>query len=792
MDEIITQLDTHGVLMVSGPTGSGKSTKVPQLLLEHYVDKKVVVAQPRRLGAECLCARMREMLSPELVGLRMGFGIKDEYPETRLWYMTVGYLVRVLINDLQYLKSGDILVFDEIHEAGLDQDLLCFLAREMRKNGVKLVLMSATINLDHYHTYFGQHIPRVTIGKKPFPISVYYLDDLDTHPDVRLSSYWRKKLYRDLPLTQQIDLAVELVCSFQESALIFVAGLKDLYTFAEKFKEKGIPTVLLHSQIERKSTGPFENTDQFQVYIGTNIAESSITIPDLNLVLCLGQEKFVEDGVLKARHISRASATQRAGRTGRTCQGTVLRLYTYDTYESFMPYHVSYSAQNLPQIILQLEAMTKKFRFTPTEILTKLPTPVEEVNLIAAYDELKSHGMIVDDTITTYGRFAIKVGLQLEYVAILALGCKLGCGTTAAALVAALLRPPYVRNNYLDENYFEKVRTYTKNRHDVCATSEPLYNLKRYLKKPKKFRQIGRVVKTLKEHVSADTHQPSDKLLTFILGTCLKKYWLTGKPATNFKEYSLEIKDLPKIVGQDDPNVHGVYSILYEASTKQVFEFMDEDQESVMANKALVTEDEVCTWHPEVVFNYDDQMHYIDVIFKRRNNTNRVMKKLKKKKVDLMVTQKDTKKFEFVGLEPNFGQPVVEKKLISHFLHVSAENMSYATMFLNTVARGYRDGKFRTHSDATGIKFRFPRTMWKWSNGGGIMAWLPNWESSVVGKTVAVADRLLLSEQGTSGRAFSITFLDDDVVEAVETVPFPEIINLAFDETLLANVDEFF
>jgi hypothetical protein len=58
----------------------------------------------------------------------------------------------------------------------------------------------------------------------------------------------------------------------------------------------------------------------------------------------------------------------------------------------------------------------------------------------------------------------------------------------------------------------------------------------------------------------------------------------------------------------------------------------------------------------------------------------------------------------------------------------------------------------------------------------------------VVGKTVAVADRLLLSEQGTSGRAFSITFLDDDVVE---TVPFPEIINLAFDETLLANVDDF-
>ena len=234
MDQIVSELQKNDIILISGPTGSGKSTGVPKLLIENFKDSKILVAQPRRLGAETLCNRMRQILKPELVGLRMGFGVKDESSETRLWYMTVGYLVRLLINKINYLEAGDILIFDEIHESGLDQDLLCFLSKILFKNKIKLILMSATINLDHYQNYFEFKIPMIVIGKEPFPISVYYLDELDTHPDIRLS----KLIYKDVSTKRQLELALLIIESLQESALVFLSGLKDMYLLAEMLDQR--------------------------------------------------------------------------------------------------------------------------------------------------------------------------------------------------------------------------------------------------------------------------------------------------------------------------------------------------------------------------------------------------------------------------------------------------------------------------------------------------------------------------------------------------------------------------
>ena len=180
MDQIISSIQSNDIVMDSGPTGSGKSTKVPLVLVNNFPKSKVIVAQPRRLGAECLCNRMRQLLPPKKVGLRMGFGVQDEYPETQLWYMTVGYLVRLLINNMDYLTKGDFLVFDEIHENQLDQDLLCFLAKQLIKKGVKVLLMSATINLEHFREYFGESIPMIPIGQKPYPVAAYYSDQLES------------------------------------------------------------------------------------------------------------------------------------------------------------------------------------------------------------------------------------------------------------------------------------------------------------------------------------------------------------------------------------------------------------------------------------------------------------------------------------------------------------------------------------------------------------------------------------------------------------------------------------
>ena len=757
MDQIVSELHSNNIILISGPTGSGKSTGVPKLLIENFKDSKILVAQPRRLGAESLCNRMRQLLQPKLVGLRMGFGVKDEYPETRLWYMTVGYIVRLLINNINYLSPGDILIFDEIHESGLDQDLLCFLAKILLSKNVKLILMSATINLEHYQNYFGDKIPMIVIGKKPFPISVYYLDELDTHPDVKLA----KAIYKDVSSTRQLELALLVIESLQESVLVFLSGLKDMYLLAEMLQPKNINYVLLHSQIERPSD-PFQN-QTFTVYLATNIAESSITIPDLNLVICLGKEKYVNNGVLRTRFISWASATQRAGRTGRTCPGTLIRLYTRETYNYFETYYTEYSTQQLAQIILQLEMLNSQY--STREILTNLPSPIDEFQIEIAYQKLENYHMMEEGEITSYGIFANKIGIDLEYVNMLALGCQLGCANTVACLVANMVNPPYVMHSYLDPKYLSKVRKYAYKRFKTCYDSEPIYNLLNYQKNPKKFKYITRVYKTLSQELPQDKLKPTKQLLYYIIGISWRNNWLDANEHQYFKNHSVEIKNLPEIVKQPDENVFTIYSIIYYANYKDTFSFLD--QNLPMYNKAYITEKEVLTWHPEIVYDPHDQMNYVNVIFKRREKTNRIIKKLKKKKIDLLVTQKEHNLVEFIGLETKFNKKINSKNIISYFLNVNIDNITYAPMLINTIARGYRDKLFRLNNSDRGIKIRYPSIYWKCDQ---INIWLPSWESSVINKKIAVPTRILLSEGGNGGRAFNITFLDYFLFDLIENV----------------------
>merc|ERR1712196_765801 len=135
--------------------------------------------------------------------------------------------------------------------------------------------------------------------------------------------------------------------------------------------------------------------------------------------------------------------------------------------------------------------------FSPRKILSNLPTPVGTELIDEAYQQLIDYNMMTlnqdeEFTITNLGKFATKIGLQLEYVIMLALGCKLGCASTASVLVAFFLDPPYIKHSYLHENYFEKVREYADARNTICDYSQPIYNLKEYYQNPKKFKYITR------------------------------------------------------------------------------------------------------------------------------------------------------------------------------------------------------------------------------------------------------------------------------------------------------------
>ena len=532
--------------------------------------------------------------------------------------------------------------------------------------------------------------------------------------------------------------------------------------------------MLLHSQIDRPSD-PFQN-DNFTIYLATNIAESSITIPNLNLVICLGKEKYIDKGVLRTRFISWASATQRAGRTGRTCPGTLIRLYTRETYNYFETYYTKYSTEQLAQIILQLEVLNSSY--STKEILLNLPTPIDENEIDYAYKKLECYKMIEDGQITNYGMFANKIGIDLEYVNMLALGCQLGCANTIACLIANMINPAKVMHSYLDPKYFNKVRKYSDSRFKICYDSEPIYNMLNYLKKPKKFKYITRIYNNLSKEVPTDKFKPELELLYYIIGFCWKKNWLNASEHINFKNHSVEIKNLPKIINKEDENVFIIYSISYYSDFKDTYNFLNNNLFNL--NKVFITEKEIFSWHPEIVYDPIEELNYINVIFKKEKKLIEFLKKLKKK-IDLLVTQQKHNLVEFIGQETIFSKKIASKKIVSYFLNVDKNNITFAPMLINTIAKGYRDRLFRENNNDKGIKVQYPTIFWKYDS---INIWLSNWESSIINKKIAVPSKILFSENSNSGRAFNITFLDEFLLDLIKNIEPVDFTTLEFNNIL--------
>ena len=145
------------VTIICGETGCGKSSRLPLMLLESDAKAKMFVSQPRRIAARALCDRVRQSLGDE-VGLRLGFGERDESRKTRLWFCSTGYLVRLVAHTrIVALKTHTHIIVDEVHERSVDTEILCLLLRRLVQEHptIRVVLMSATVCVDLYASYFG-------------------------------------------------------------------------------------------------------------------------------------------------------------------------------------------------------------------------------------------------------------------------------------------------------------------------------------------------------------------------------------------------------------------------------------------------------------------------------------------------------------------------------------------------------------------------------------------------------------------------------------------------------------
>lgn len=516
---ILKRIEEDRVTIIHGETGCGKSSRIPLFLLDEAEKNKkkikIIITQPRRIAVINLKNRLTAILKTK-VGMRMGHGIKEESYDTKILFVTTGYLVRLMAHNPGSLANVTHLIIDEVHERSIDSDLICWLAKRSLHlhNNLRLVLMSATIHSNMYRDYFAgcsglnlelpencsedrkKGIPQcLSVGVKRFKVDIFYIEDIlalisgkmrkelrtPENEDVirKISNLGSHKNFyamndiidalRNIPtavdvkktfLKSQYDLAYSIIttmASLGSSVLVFVAGIADIEEIQLKFEENPTYRVIgIHTDIpfeeQQEALKPAE-FNEVKVIVATNAAESSVTLPNMDLVLCLGTHKSMVFSPSNAGRselisswISKSSATQRAGRTGRIRPGTVIRLYTKELYESFSDFNeAEITSKPLHDVVLSLKVIFSTDNnkdVSVTNILQELVEPPSMNSLIKAFQYLYEHDMISsptdDGNITSLGSLAGHLPIGVLLSKLVAYGVSLGVGVEAGVLAMAL------------------------------------------------------------------------------------------------------------------------------------------------------------------------------------------------------------------------------------------------------------------------------------------------------------------------------------------------------------------
>ncbi len=343
---LVASLRARGRLVVQAPTGSGKSTQIPQMLLRHdFLNTgEVVVLQPRRLAARMLARRVAEEAGSAL-GDTVGYQIRLESrvsARTRIRFVTEGILLRQMSFD-PALRGVAALVFDEFHERHLYGDISLARALQIQKTirpDLKIVVMSATLDAEGLRDYLAP-CEILTSQGRSFPVEIEYLPktvNFETEP------VW------EVAARECARVAPETAGDF----LVFMPGAHEIgrtvSALAQHRALNGCVVLPLHGELPPEAQDrAVERCEARKIIVSTNVAETSLTIDGVTIVIDAGlarQAKFDPNrgiNTLLVEKISRASADQRAGRAGRTAPGRCVRLWTRREHEQR-------PAQELPEV----------------------------------------------------------------------------------------------------------------------------------------------------------------------------------------------------------------------------------------------------------------------------------------------------------------------------------------------------------------------------------------------------------------------------------------------------------
>ena len=404
LEEIKSKLEDSNCLLLKAETGAGKTTRLPPYLVAQQLGK-VLVLEPRRLAAKLSAKRCAQTLECPL-GERVGHHIrfdKKRSSATELLFITEGLFLSYLKEDSN-LSEFDIIILDEFHERSIHTDIALALIRNLQKTtrpDLKLIIMSATLDTQRLEEYLEGPVIINATGRT-YPLSIEYHDQL-------------------LPVDAITNMISSKDCT--ENILVFLPGvgsIKSLFNELQKKDLNGYSVAQLYSSLSKKDQDKVFETNDKKIILSTNIAETSLTIPNVTGVIDLGVEKRASFApwsgmpLLLLEKISKASATQRAGRAGRVSDGIVYRLYSESDFSqrsAFTPAEVkrvelSHYLLDLLQLDISLES------------LHWFETP-EEKNLQRSLDLLDLLGAIKENKLTLKGHFMADNPLHPRFGAML-------------------------------------------------------------------------------------------------------------------------------------------------------------------------------------------------------------------------------------------------------------------------------------------------------------------------------------------------------------------------------------
>lgn len=447
LEDVQSTLESNATLILQAPPGAGKSTRVPLALLDSpfLKDKIIIMLEPRRVAARMVATQMAKLLGEEL-GQRVGYQVKMDSihsKETKILVVTEAILVRMLQGD-EMLSRVELVIFDEFHERSIYSDLslaLCLQVQELLCEDLRLLIMSATLNADRIRALLGD-IPTITSEGKIYDVENIYLDIKIKQPDIKTLNLLLHKTILNAVKNDEGDI------------LVFLQGAKEIRYLQKSLSDflgsSDIMILPLYSALSKKEQDlAILPSKRRKIILSTNIAQTSLTIEGVKVVVDSGLEKLSRFNHanamnhLESAFISKDSATQRAGRAGRLSNGKCYRLW-HENRTLLQSTKAEILRSDLSSLLLDLAL----WGVEDFEELSWLDIP--NIDAITQTKVLLQELEMVDESfkITAFGRDAISLGVHPRFAYMLLKANEMSYSYEASLLCALLSEKDILKNSH--------------------------------------------------------------------------------------------------------------------------------------------------------------------------------------------------------------------------------------------------------------------------------------------------------------------------------------------------------